>query len=89
MIGGSVAEWRVVLGQALYAMTMVRGSAMKWLIRSAAFPKTLRLTAQRAREAPQIHSCFLDTIPSGDSDEPRPALDRVRCVASASRIVYA
>lgn len=28
---------------------------MKWLARSAAFPKTLCLAAQRTGEAPQIH----------------------------------
>ena len=89
VIAGSVTEWRVVLGQALYAMTIVRGSAMKWLIRSAAFPKTLRLAAQRTREAPQIHSRSLDMISSGDGDDGRPALERVRCVASSSRIGYA
>jgi len=60
---------------------------MKWLIRSAAFPKTLRLTAQRTREAPQIHSRSLDMISSGNGDEGRP--DRVRCVAPGSRIGYA
>lgn len=62
---------------------------MKWLIRSAAFPKTLRLTAQRAREAPQIHPRFLDTISSGNGDDGRAAPNPVKCVASGARIGYA
>lgn len=61
---------------------------MKWLIRSAAFPKTLRLTAQRTREAPQIHLQSLDAISGRDGHDARPAFDRLRCVASGARIGY-
>lgn len=49
---------------------------MKWLNRSAAFPKTLRLTAQRTREAPQIHSRPPVAISggAGDRSQLRPLL---------------
>ena len=62
---------------------------MKWLMRSAAFPKTLRLTAQRTREAPQILSHSPHTTSGGHGDELRPMIRGVRCVASAFRIGYA
>lgn len=62
---------------------------MKWLIRSAVFPKTLRLTAQRTREAPQIRSRIVDEISGQDGDRGRPAPDPVRRVASAPCIYYA